>query len=191
MFKFNRQIPNSQRGFSLVEILIGVAMLGGLSVAVINMTKQQAKLSTQSQIDGDISEISARILNALNSPELCQTNFHDPMPTGTHALTSLVVSGTTILPQVGPGWSHTATAGNITDRVRMNSAIYSVQDSNPPVGTPRSLASLSLTVAFETTALENKRKNITKTFSATVIVNKTAKIVGCPKSWNSTLRYLE
>lgn len=188
MLKHNSRLSNNQSGFSLVEILVGVAMLGGLSLAVINMTKQQAKLSTKSTIDGDVSEISARILNALNSPTYCETNFRTK-PTGTNQpLTTLAVIGKVISSQTsGSAWV-AGSAGNITDRLRMNTATYSVGDITPAVPGQRSLAALALTVQFETTALENARKNITKTFSATVLVDGTTTIIGCPKSWNSTLR---
>lgn len=190
MFKLSKKIFNNQSGLSLVEILVGVGMLGGLSVAVINMTKQQAKLSTQSQIDGDVSEASARILNALNSPKYCDDNFAGKAFSGSFtAAIPLSVIGGTIKPQTsGSAWDHTASAGNITNRLRMNSASWSVTPSSYAT---RSLAILNLNVVFETTAIENKRKTINKTFTATVIVTNAAPIVGCPKTWNSTVRYGE
>ena len=187
MFKKCKHILSNQRGLSLVEILVAVGMLGGLSIAVVNMTKQQAKLSTQSQLDGDISEASARILNALNSPKYCDNNFKGKSLIGTIPVSpGLLVIGGAIIPQTSPDWNQSATAGNITNRLRMNSASYRVEGTT---FSTRSLAILNLTVQFETTALENKRKTITKDFTATVIVNNGPTIIGCPRTWNSTIGY--
>lgn len=190
MLKLNSKTLNCQRGFSLVEILVGVAMLGGLSVAVMNMTKQQSKLSTKSQIDGDVAEVSARILNALNSPRFCDVNFNGRAIAGTLPSLQLIGATHTLGTAAGSTWNPTS-AANVTPRLRLNTATYNVTDATPVSGNPRSLALLSLVVNFESKYLELERKTFAKTFTATVIVTGTGTILGCPKTWNSTVRHGE
>lgn len=66
---------NSQEGFSLVEIMIGFALLGVLSVFVISMFEQQNKLTNKVKVDNDLNEIRYHFLNAINDKEACEANL--------------------------------------------------------------------------------------------------------------------
>jgi prepilin-type N-terminal cleavage/methylation domain-containing protein len=189
MFKKDSKTYLRQRGFSLVEVMVGVAMLGGLSIAVVQMTKQQSKLSTKSEIDGDVSEVSARILNALNSAKTCSDNFKGKpvgsnMPLGTF----LRVIGKDLKVNVeADPWTYND-VDNISKRLRIAGPLqYTVQDVLPP---NTSLATLILSVRLQSTDINKVRMIVPKTFSATVLVNGSGIIIGCPKSWNSTVPYL-
>ncbi len=62
-------------GFSLLEIMIVVALLAGLSLVVMNLTKQSNKTSAKLQFDTDIT-LSTNEMNAiLSDPVKCLTTF--------------------------------------------------------------------------------------------------------------------
>ncbi|MDD4973673.1 MAG: type II secretion system protein [Bacteriovorax sp.] len=65
----------NNRGFSLVEIMIVVAMLGGISLVVMNLTKQSTKSSVKYQFDTEINLITSEINAILSNPTTCLATF--------------------------------------------------------------------------------------------------------------------
>lgn len=65
----------NNRGFSLVEIMIVAAMLGGLSLVVMNLTKQSTKSSVKFQFDTEINLITNEINAILSDPTKCSATF--------------------------------------------------------------------------------------------------------------------
>ncbi|MDD4973675.1 MAG: tail fiber domain-containing protein [Bacteriovorax sp.] len=63
----------NNRGFSLVELMIVVGMLGGLSLVVMNITKQSNKSSTKFQFDSDVTLTTNEINGILSDPAKCLT----------------------------------------------------------------------------------------------------------------------
>ncbi|MDD4976930.1 MAG: type II secretion system protein, partial [Bacteriovorax sp.] len=49
------------RGFSLVELIIVFGLLGGVGLAIMNLTKQSTKSSTKYQFDSEIMLITNEI----------------------------------------------------------------------------------------------------------------------------------
>jgi len=62
-------------GFSLAELMIVVALLGGLSLVVMNITKQSNKSSAKLQFDTDVTLTTNEINAILSDPVKCLTTF--------------------------------------------------------------------------------------------------------------------
>ena len=62
-------------GFSLSELMIVVALLGGLSLVVMNITKQINKSSVKLQFDTDVTLTTNEINAILSDPVKCFTTF--------------------------------------------------------------------------------------------------------------------
>ena len=59
------------KGFSLVELMIVVAMLGGVSLGVMNITKQSRKSSSKLELDTDMTLSTNEINGILSDPIKC------------------------------------------------------------------------------------------------------------------------
>lgn len=84
-------------GFSLVEILIVVAVLGGLSLVVMNLTKQSSKSSAKLQFDTDVTLTTNEINGILSDPARCLTTL------GTTANPVSINNGKYYIKTVPPG----------------------------------------------------------------------------------------
>jgi prepilin-type N-terminal cleavage/methylation domain-containing protein len=68
-------ITKKNGGFSLVEVMIVTGVLGVLSLAVMNITKQSTKSSTKFQFDSDVILTVNEINGILSDPAKCLTTF--------------------------------------------------------------------------------------------------------------------
>jgi type II secretory pathway pseudopilin PulG len=68
-------LKKNNRGFTLVEILMVVGMIAGMSLVVMNISKQSTKSSTQLQFDSETTLITNEINASLTKPEQCLTTF--------------------------------------------------------------------------------------------------------------------
>lgn len=59
------------KGFTFVEIMVAVALLGGLSVLITKVTKNANKSSVRFQTDIDATAIANEIMGNLADPEVC------------------------------------------------------------------------------------------------------------------------
>jgi len=64
-------MKKNNRGFSLVELMIVVGMLGGLSLVVMNINKQSTKSSAKLQFDSDVTLTTNEINGILSDPAKC------------------------------------------------------------------------------------------------------------------------
>lgn len=76
--------PN--RGFSLVELMVVVGLLGGVSLVVMNLTKQSTKSSTKYQFDSEIMLITNEINGIISDPNKCLTTFTNATQAASPAL---------------------------------------------------------------------------------------------------------
>ena len=63
------------RGFSLVSVLVAAGLLGGLSVVMLEFSKQSSKSTVKYQFDTDINQITNEISAILSDPNRCLTTF--------------------------------------------------------------------------------------------------------------------
>jgi hypothetical protein len=68
-------ILKSQRGFSLVQIMVAFALVGVLSVIMMKMFEQQNQLTTRVKSDNELNEIQYHFLNMLNDKIACESNI--------------------------------------------------------------------------------------------------------------------
>lgn len=69
--EINMKINN--RGFTLIEIMVAAAMLGGLSLVLMQLNKESAKSSTKSSFDSDVLLTTNEINGLLSDPQKCLT----------------------------------------------------------------------------------------------------------------------
>jgi prepilin-type N-terminal cleavage/methylation domain-containing protein len=65
----------NDRGFTLIEVTIAAALLGGLSLVFMQMTKDTTKSSTKFQLDSDVTLTTNEINSILSDPQKCLTTF--------------------------------------------------------------------------------------------------------------------
>lgn len=65
----------SLAGFSLVELIVMLGMLGGVSLIVMNLTKQSNQSSVKFQYDTEINLITNEIVGILSDPAKCLATF--------------------------------------------------------------------------------------------------------------------
>ncbi|WPU64943.1 prepilin-type N-terminal cleavage/methylation domain-containing protein [Peredibacter starrii] len=63
------------RGFSLVEVLVVVGLLGGLAVVMMNMTQQQTKNQVTAEVKFENLEFRRQIANVLAVKKSCERTF--------------------------------------------------------------------------------------------------------------------
>lgn len=182
----------SQAGFTLLELMMAIAITGGIGIAVFQIIIGTTNLAKTNQTAGDLSQIHLNILDYLSKPNHCNANFYNK-PTGNNLpLTKLNkclgtgancrTAGTAVTsyPITTNSWNQTDTG--ISNSLRIVSANYSV---NSVTGT--ALATLRLNVQFERKKEELKSaRTHSEIFSFPVVVQSTT-IIGCPQSWNSTI----
>lgn len=76
-----------EKGFSLVEIIVAAAALGGLSLVVMNLTKTMSKNSVKYQFDTELNLITNEIIGILADPAKCSTTL-----LGKNALNAIDIS---------------------------------------------------------------------------------------------------
>jgi prepilin-type N-terminal cleavage/methylation domain-containing protein len=66
---------NDEKGFSLLEVLVAVAIMGGISLVMLQMNQNQLKGQKTTELKGEISDIMNIIRQVLNNQEACDTTF--------------------------------------------------------------------------------------------------------------------
>jgi competence protein ComGC len=66
---------NSQRGFSLVQIMVAFALVGVLSLIMMRMFDQQNQLTGKVKSDNELNEVQYHFLNMLNDKIACEANL--------------------------------------------------------------------------------------------------------------------
>jgi prepilin-type N-terminal cleavage/methylation domain-containing protein len=72
---FSSIMKKNNRGFTLVEILIAAAMMGGLSLVLMQMNKTTVKSTAKSQFDTDVLLTTNEINGILSNPVQCLATF--------------------------------------------------------------------------------------------------------------------
>ncbi|MBY0414955.1 MAG: hypothetical protein K2Q18_12365 [Bdellovibrionales bacterium] len=190
---FFRQSNN--KGLSLVEIMVAVAALGGLSVVMLQITKDQAGQTVKSKVVADIAQFKSQLQSTLLSPAHCQANFFGKT-TATTSLTEIsecsitttgACRGTGVanskFPVYTTNWTQTNT--KISDRVRISAIGVAIQGVT---ATAVSTAKLTITLQTKPEAGKNTVKNETVQVAVPVIMTGN-NVIGCPLSWNTTNVY--
>jgi prepilin-type N-terminal cleavage/methylation domain-containing protein len=66
---------SGEKGFSLLEVLVAVAVMGGLSLVMLQMNQNQLKQQKTVELKGEISDIMTVIRHTLNNEEACNATF--------------------------------------------------------------------------------------------------------------------
>lgn len=80
---------NNQRGMTLLEIMISVAILGIISVGVMKLMENMNKTSRTASKAGDIESVTREIQNILNVKESCSVTVFGALGNGNTILTGI------------------------------------------------------------------------------------------------------
>ncbi len=185
-----RKLPTDQQGMGLIDILIGVAILGGAIVGLMQLTGSNQKMATKSSITNAyslaVNNISALMVNSSH----CNANFRGlaagtnvNLPAGAiRRCTSGTCNGSgtsaVLYPVVTTSWKLAQT--QMGNNIRLASARYTVA-----AVTGRALGSLTLDVNIQTFDGATTKNNNLK-FGVPVVMNG-GSVLGCPKAWNTTV----
>lgn len=73
-------IKKNDRGFSLVELMIVIGLLGGVAMLVMNITKQSTKSSAKLEFDTDVTLTTNEINAILSNQDNCLATFGTATP---------------------------------------------------------------------------------------------------------------
>lgn len=92
-----------QAGVSLVELLISVAMLGGVALTVAELMRQTGQVTSKTRTRYDESEFLTILHNKLMQPAVCEKNFviGDPATKASFTNDELLDTDNSVLAQVG------------------------------------------------------------------------------------------
>ncbi len=196
----------NRKGFTLMELMVSVGLLGIVSLGVLQLMRMQSTLQINSQIDGDFAVLNTQIVSVLAAPQNCNANFYGRTTTSTYANNLGNTAGATqgiyecssgtgckpntiILkwPAQSASWDQATT--KVSDRVRITAVQYMVNSTSSTA-----LSSLQLKVTMQSKRVkaggngQADIKTVDKVYSVPVVVSGTS-ILGCPKASNTTVLY--
>lgn len=185
--------------------MVAAGVLGGLTLVMLEITKQQAAQSVDSKISFDLTQMKSEIQTYLSSPAHCNANFYgrgpgpaSPSPTAIFRCTSTTTPACHSAPGSGnssakitvnnSNWFNT---GSISERVRVSALSLSVEPLTPVAPAVSIITTGTLIVTFQSYTLRatNSIKTEIVTFNTPVLFGSGGTVIGCPQSWNSTLPY--
>ena len=189
--------------------MIAALIVGGIGVALMQLTKQQTQTTVSSRISADIAQAKAEILTMLTSPANCNANFYGASAGNNVPLTTLYTCNTATTPYcltspsrktkyavISSGlWQPpSSTVFSISDRVRISAMERTIVSVTPQAPSIVALTTASIKVTFSSKPLQknpdltDKIVTETMTFSTAVLFNGST-VTGCPRSLNSTIVY--
>ena len=200
--KFVVRFLKTNRGFTLVEVMISALVMGGLGLVMMEITKQQSTQGVDYQITADVAQMKTEIQTYLTSPAHCNANFWGkgpgasvPAPTAVFRCTSTVSLDCHVPPGTGASVSQIPKAtgstwtgtGSISNRVRISNLVATVTPLAIPSGVTKVLTIATLAVTFDKKYLKGIKQE-TFTYSTPVVWDG-GTVQGCPRTWNSTTPY--
>lgn len=190
----------NSRGFSLAEVMIASLILGGIAVAMMALMRQQSNSSIEGKVQADLAQAKAEIISLLTVPSHCNANFYNRTISGftmtsirscTSGTCSTTGSGAIKIPTVSDAGSPESWTGTgISDRVKLVSITPTIAPVTIVAPATRALTTVTLDLVFrhKQTGTRNP-KSLPAMKLNTVVVSDGTTILGCPKTWNSTVVY--
>lgn len=75
-----RKINSNQFGFSMVQVMIAAAMLGGLSLVVLELNKSMSRTSRRARVNGELNDVIVHMREMLASTSNCSETFLGQTP---------------------------------------------------------------------------------------------------------------
>jgi prepilin-type N-terminal cleavage/methylation domain-containing protein len=202
-----------QRGFTLVEAMVTAAILGGLALVLVQLSKQQTEQTVASNISNDMSMMKTQIQSYLLAPSHCNANFYGVTQTSSAApyqpAEGINTCGSTTDSCRGSAAVQKGTIKKYTDdatqtnnwattpgskRVRVSGVDLWVDRLVIPSGSTAIVSTGYMKVTFQSKLYKPNStwSNGVKVDSAlykTPVIWNGSQVTGCPKSWNSTVPY--
>lgn len=191
----------NDRGFSLPEVLIAAGILGGVAVGMMALMKQQTDQSIEGKVQADLAQAKAEIIAAITTPANCNANFYSKTISGFTMSDIKTCNGSACGSGGGTGVTKIATVSTsgspevwtgtgISERVKLVSITPTIAPVTLVSPATRALTTVTLDLVFRHKQTGNRPpKNLPSMKFTTVVVANTTTILGCPKSWNSTVVY--
>lgn len=71
-----KKLLKNSRGFSLAQVMVALALAGGLSVVIMKQLEMQTKANKKVQLDSNVADIKRLIQQFVTNPELCFNSFN-------------------------------------------------------------------------------------------------------------------
>jgi hypothetical protein len=71
----NNMLHTNQKGFSLISVMVAVGLLGGVSLAVMQLSQNANQVNNMAQIKTDEIELTQSLRMVLNNPTHCQAGI--------------------------------------------------------------------------------------------------------------------
>ena len=155
-------------GFSLVEIMIALGLLGAVSMGVLELTKMMNQNSTKFNVDSDTTLITNELVAILSNPVHCLATF-----SGKNAVNT--ASGVVNYIKVNAEHRYATNAPTGNSGVKINA--YSLSDSDPDVDVPSNTT--NLIIHFARKKAQVGSGDIIKKIKLYVEVNGTGLITNC------------
>lgn len=169
-------IKHNRRGFTLVELMVVVGLLAGLSLVVMNITKQANTTSKKFQTDTDADFIMREVAGYLSDPIKCKSVFLGKS-------TISIPAG--IILDIGGKYSTTSATGYGTSNIK----IYSYVVSNAfPVSQINPANETMLMINFAMPKVINTSVSTIKPRNIKLIMTKdiSNKFLTCQSAWTNT-----
>ncbi|MBC7712360.1 MAG: prepilin-type N-terminal cleavage/methylation domain-containing protein [Rhizobacter sp.] len=200
------QLFKSNKGFTLVEILIAVGLMSGIALVMMQITKDQANQMVKNQVFGDIASFKTEVSSIFTNPAHCNANFIGLTAGTSHPAilkscdttipnnTCFLIANTRInrFPVVTAAWGQSTT--KIADKIRMKDVKFVI---SPTTASVTALSSVAVEIDLESKPAlpvyvggvpTYQIKQDVITFTVPVVMNG-SNVLGCPKTWNSTVPF--
>jgi Tfp pilus assembly protein PilE len=74
------KIKSNQFGFSMVQVMIAAAMMGGLSLVVLELNKSMSRTSRRARVNGELNDVIVHMREMLASTSNCSETFLGQTP---------------------------------------------------------------------------------------------------------------
>ena len=180
----NKKMKNSNKGFTLVEILIAAGLMAGLSLVMMNIFKQQNFTQKKTESSFELSSLQQGINQTLLNEIACVQTFAPLGDIRSAATLSTIRSGTGT-----PVYQANSTYNKLI-KITSIDILNVVINPNPvPAGT-RGTGDLEINVNFERISLildKLASKNSTWNFKIRIEVDSTYRVTSCYSALQSAI----
>jgi hypothetical protein len=179
--------------------MVAAAMLGGIALVMLQLSKSQNTQTVQSKISLDLAQLKTDIQSYLSNPAHCNVNFKGLTSAGITpvAIYACTEANLNNCQTRGPGANIAAripvTNGAVWtppyERVRVSAVTIAIASATPTAPSTAVITTATLNVTIQTKDMTGvKTLPQVLGFTAPVVFNGTI-VTGCPKNLNSTIPF--
>jgi prepilin-type N-terminal cleavage/methylation domain-containing protein len=184
----------NNKGFTLPEVLIAAAIMGGIALVSTQLMQDQANQVIKSKLTSDLAQFRTEVQTLLQNPSHCQANFYN-RTAGTSNPTSITTCSITTagacrgsgaanskFPVHTASWLQTNT--RISERLRVSALSLTI-----PSVTGVAIGNADLTITVQSRPNMTAAVKTETVFISVPVIISGSTVIGCPRSFNSTIAY--